>query len=190
MRTTLALLCLLLLSQFSMAGKKSLLDKDGVELFKSDKVYTLVNLHPDEARGLLYSTNYQLPSLLPRCTKVELKKISKKGLVFFVPDRGREYTYKYVPKHSIDSIQIHLRDFFGSKCNPNDVKKMSKADQEGIKQGMPVMGMTKKGVLMAMGRPPKHVNPTLDSDTWTYWRNKLARRVVTFDSKGKVTHIQ
>ncbi|WP_317930841.1 hypothetical protein [Halioxenophilus sp. WMMB6] len=168
----------------------SLLDDKGVDMLKADKVYLLSNLHPDEQNSRLYAVNYQLPALLPMCTEVVITKFNRKKMIFSVPSRGnREYTYLY-HKAAAEPFEDHLKLFFGSSCDDSKVAKMSKKDQEGIKQGRPIVGMTKAGILLAMGHPPKHVNPTLDSTEWMYWRNKFARTAITFDDKGIVVGIR
>ncbi len=180
---------LLVLPNAALA-KKTFTDKYGVNLLKADKVYTSVNLHPDNERGVLYTINYQLPSLMPRCTEVEIIKFNKKRLKFRVAESGREYEFaqhkrtKYMPLNEI------LVDFFASKCGESDLAGLSKKDLEGIKKGVPSVGMTKEGILLAMGRPPIHVNPSLDANEWMYWRNKFGKQAITFDDNGVVTSIR
>lgn len=185
-RTILFLLFTLSLSIQAYAKGPDLVDKNGVDLLKADKVYTLVNLHPDEQNSRLYATNYQLDGLLPLCTEIKIQKLTKKALVFDVPSRSRTYTYLY-HKSAIDPLNEHLKLFFGASCDASKVNKMSKKDQEGIKLGRALPGMTRDGVLLAMGYPPKHVNPVLDVSEWMYWRNKFVKTAVTFDEKGKVS---
>ena len=178
---------LLVAVSVSAHAGRTIIDENGVDLMKAQKVYTLVNLHPDEQNSRLYAVNYQLPGLIPLCTEVKLEKLGRKKLVFTVPDRGfREYTY-YYHKAAAEPFDKHLTLFFGTTCNKNKVAQLSKKDQEGISKGVALPGMTKQGVLYAMGRPPKHVNPTLDTLEWMYWRNKFGRRAVMFDANGIVT---
>ncbi len=180
---------LLLLPNLAYA-KKKLIDEYGVNLFKAEKVYTLTNLHPDQANARLYSTNYQQPGLIPRCTEVKLQKINRKVLIFNVTSFDKEYHYLYAPKSTPEPLAMHLKEVFGRQCDPNSVKKMSKFDQSGILQGAALIGMTKEGVRLAMGRPPKHVTPKLESPVWTYWTNRFRRKVITFNEKGHVSKIQ
>jgi hypothetical protein len=70
------------------------------------------------------------------------------------------------------------------------MKSLGKEDQEGIRSGHPQVGMTRSGVLFAMGRPPVHANPDLNAAEWTYWRNRYGRMIVSFDGDGKVSGIR
>ncbi|GAB1256261.1 hypothetical protein NBRC116494_07630 [Aurantivibrio plasticivorans] len=155
-------------------------------LIGKDNVYLLVNQHPDEGRQRMYTVNYQLPAVLPVCTKVRLTKLKRKYLEFEVPERGdREYRY-YLHKSLPGDFQDHLAEIFGTNCP--DISKMSKKDQEGIKAGRPLVGMTKKGVLIAMGPPPAHVTYSTDLDTWVYWVNRFNKQNVEFKD-GKVSKV-
>ena len=155
------------------------------------KYQTLANLHSDVNRALLYTLNYQLQGgLIPMCEEIEITKIKKKALVFIW--QGREFTMKW-EKHTKGagkSLQDVAQVFFGDKCDADKVKKLSKVDQDGITRGVPIVGMSKQGVLYALGRPPFHANYSTEANNWTYWRNKFARMVITFDEKGKVSSIR
>lgn len=179
---------------FAVSGvahaKKALVDKYGVNLLESDTVYTSVNLHPDNNRALLYTVNYQLASLLPRCTPVEITKLSRKKMKFRLKESNLEYTFAYHKRSTPMPLSEYLSDFFTSKCGDADLAKLSDKDREGVRLGRPLVGMSKDGVLFAMGRPPHHVNPTLEHYEWTYWKNKFARTIVTFDNAGKVSQIR
>jgi hypothetical protein len=148
------------------------------------EVYTLVNLHPDEHRHRLYSVNYQQPGLIPLCTKVMIESVTEKAMVLHVPSTGR--TYDYIFHNSMrDPIGKHLDKFFGTMCNTNRLDTMSEIDRRGISQGRALTGMSKEAVILAIGYPPEHVTPTLESNTWKYWRTRFATQLVSFVD-GKV----
>ena len=151
-------------------------------------VYTLVNLHPDEPRHRLYSVNYQQAGLIPLCSKVKIESVTKKKMTFRVLDGDREY--EYIFHNSLrDPIPKHLDKFFGKTCDPAKVARMSEIDRKGIRQGSALPGMTKAGVILAIGYPPEHATPTLESDSWTYWKNRFGTARVQF-SDGKVTGVK
>ena len=150
-------------------------------------VYTLVNLHPDEQRHRLYSVNYQQSGLIPLCSKVTIESLDTRRMTFRLGDGGPEY--EYIFHNSLrDPIATHLDKVFGKKCETASVEKMSEVDRKGVRAGTVLPGMTKRGVTLAVGYPPEHATPSLDSDVWTYWKNRFGKMKVTF-ANGKVSEI-
>jgi len=155
-----------------------------------DKLQTLSNLHPDMAKRLIYTANYQQDGLIPVCSDVTVKDISGKKMSFEY--QGAEYRVDY-EKHTKNagvSFQDAVKTMFGPSCDKAKMNSLGAADKDGIKSGQPKLGMTKTGILFAMGRPPQHATPSLDSSYWLYWKNRFAKTGIQFDDKGKVTEIK
>ncbi len=160
------------------------------DIKKGDVLQALTNLHPDMAKRLLYTMNYQQPGLIPVCAEITVKSISGKRMVFDY--KGVEFMldYEKFAKQAGISFQQAAQDMFGKSCDQAKIDSLSDLDKEGIKTGTPQVGMTRDGVYFAMGRPPYHANPFLDAREWMYWRNRFARTAVEFDEKGIVTGIR
>jgi hypothetical protein len=176
-------------SAWSGRAAGQLVDGNGVDLMRAQNVFTLTNLHPDEARSRLYAVNFQQPGLIPRCTRVRLTRLKRSELSFVVVERNREYQYLNHDA-AAEPFKDHLLRFFGAACNPADVERLSEIDQRGIRAGQALAGMSRQGVIWAIGYPPHHVNPSLEVGDWTYWRNRFDRFIVQFDDKGIVTGIR
>lgn len=73
---------------------------------------------------------------------------------------------------------------------PVSLDGFSEVDRKGIKSGKVYIGMTKNGVLTALGYPAKHRTPSLESNRWTYWRNRFVTMIVEFDGDGIVIGIK
>jgi hypothetical protein len=162
----------------------------GHEIKKGDKLQALANLHPDMQRHLLYTLNYQLPGLIPVCAEVTVTDVGHKKLSFTY--QGQEFIFEYegfTEKAGV-SFQQAVQNYLGPSCDHAKMKSLGKEDQEGIRAGHPQVGMTRDGVLFAMGRPPVHANADLSVAEWTYWKNRYIRMVVSFDASGKVSGIQ
>ena len=161
------------------------------DIQKGDKVQTIANLHPDMQRKVLYTLNYQLPGLIPVCSEITVVKASRKGAVVQYNGQEFEIAYDGFTKGAGVSFQQALESiYFGKACDKAKMQKLGKADQDGIKSGQPKVGMTRDGVLFAMGRPPFHANPDLTASEWRYWRNRFSQMVITFGDDGKVASIQ
>jgi len=73
---------------------------------------------------------------------------------------------------------------------PVSLKGLTALDKKGVKQGKALVGMTKKGVMTALGYPSPHATPSIDDNIWKYWRNRFRTMDVEFNDKGRVSHIQ
>ncbi len=135
------------------------------------QTYLLTNLHPD-ARGRILSLNYTgAPGaqLLRMCTPVTLDRVAARQIIF--TDQTTRQRYRYTLHRSTRTpIDQHVARYFGTGC-PN-MATMSPEDQSGIQQGQVFQGMTKQGVILALGYPPEHRTPTLEEDVWRYWGNR------------------
>lgn len=158
------------------------------DLKEGDKLQTLSNLRHEKQE--IQSMNYQLPGRLPICSDVTVKKVGKGSITFDAAGTEYEFVLDKHTKGADISLQQAAQTYFGPKCDEAKIKSLSKADQEGIAAGRPAVGMTRQGVLYALGRPPFHANPSLEVSEWMYWRNRFGRMAVSFDEQGKVTNVR
>lgn len=140
-------------------------------------VKTLVNLHPDEEKRVVYSTNYQYNGLIPLCTDVSIDDATDEQVKFTVKETGTQYTYKRT-KHTKEPWKTHLDKIFGTECP--STANLSDVDRQGIKQGEVFEGMSKQGVILALGYPPDHVTPNLNMNHWRYWTGTVSNFTVIF----------
>lgn len=100
---------------------------------------------------------------------------------------GKEINFEFNSRN----MQMEPEDYFDLITSPTPVstKGLSGIDQKGIREGKAYKGMSKDGVRMALGYPAVHRTPSLDGDTWTYWRNRFTNLVVEFKN-GKVARIR
>jgi len=176
-----ALIGLLSMNNVSAMEPKEMVGKE---------VYTLTNLHPDEQNQRLYSTNYQLPGKIKVCTKVKIKKLKKKKMIFTLSESGREYEYLLHRKSTPEGFSENIKLYFGPECPAAEIETLSEIDQEGIKKARAIEGMSRRGIIIAMGYPPKHVTHELDYDEWMYWMNKFNRDAIIFNDDGIVEEIR
>ncbi len=146
--------------------------------------YTMVNLHPDG--GKLSTVNYQRGSLIPLCTRVRIDDQSGKAMRFTTLDDGHEYVY--VHHGSNRDFGENLAKVFGTTCVRDRASGLSALDRQGIREGKALIGMSKDGVILAIGYPPEHKTPSLDGDAWRYWTSRFGQMVVNFQN-GHVVSI-
>ena len=72
---------------------------------------------------------------------------------------------------------------------PVDLKGLTALDKKGVEEGRALVGMTKRGVMTALGYPAAHRTPSLESNLWTYWKDRYRTFRVQFGKNGKVVEI-
>jgi outer membrane protein assembly factor BamE (lipoprotein component of BamABCDE complex) len=153
-----------------------------------DYRYALANVYVLE--GKVSWVNYLKGTVIPVGTKIEVTDVDDDEIEFKNADSGEEYTFEN-EKDTSGMATGKLFDRLFSK-QQGDVKLASLDQKEQKKvRGVEVQqGMTKSAVLMAIGPPPPHQTPSLDSSTWTYWKSRTAKMKVTFDDDDKVKAVE
>ncbi|MCG6971397.1 MAG: outer membrane protein assembly factor BamE, partial [Gammaproteobacteria bacterium] len=131
---------------------------------------------------------FQQPGLIPLCTEVEITKAGSRKVMFKIKDSGMEYKYLN-HKTAGEDLKTNALRYFGKECVKDKVAKLSAKDQEGISQGKALVGMSKQGVIYAIGYPPLGATPSTDATTWKYWFNRFNTFTVTFGADGIVTQV-
>ena len=155
-------------------------------------VYMKVNIHyQDNGKDCKASyANYTNPGpghkILPVNTPVQIKKW-KRGFIIIDTKNGTEILFEYQEPR----MQMSVEDYLGKITSTSkvDLGKLSDKDRKGIEGGMASVGMTKDGVMIALGYPATHKTPSPDSNRWIYWTNRFGTIAVNFDDKGVVTEI-
>lgn len=134
------------------------------------------------------TTNYHVGVLIPINTEVEIIDMNDSAIRVVFPELDRlDIKVRNAQKHTLKPIEeIKNRMFAKTKVNLRGIKPEY---QDNIKAGIVAVGMTKQEVLMAYGYPPAHVTSSLDSDSWTYWKNRFNRVIVEFKA-DKVVNIK
>ena len=159
-------------------------------------LFTRFNLHyynrPSRGQDVLVASyaNYvgDFPGhrFLPPNTAVELGRW-RGGFAVTVLETKEQILFEY---HK-DRMQMDAAAYQSILFSTNQVSyaNLAEVDRKGIEQGKALPGMTKEVVKIALGYPATHRTPSLDADTWVYWRNRFATFSVTFDN-GRVIKIE
>jgi len=131
--------------------------------------------------------NYKTGKMIKAGTEVEDVKISNKFIKFLIPAINKTITFKINRKFqgNLDGDQLFKRTIITDKIDLI-TQRMESDEISSIKAGILTKGMSKEAVLVSFGYPPLHKTPTLDVDTWLYWRNKFGKIKVNFDKSGRV----
>ncbi len=161
-------------------------------IVKLKKVYTKYNIHVmDNGRNLkAHYTNWVGPfkghSIIPLNTKVISKKW-RQGFILERVDTGQNIYFYFNKRDMTMSSSQYINIITSPKKNL--MSKFSNLDKKGIKRGKVYKGMTKKGVLAALGYPARHKTSSLKNRYWIYWQNKWLTRMIKFNKDGKVISV-
>jgi hypothetical protein len=126
-------------------------------------------------------------SFLPYNTKFRVGS-SGSGFRLTAVDTGMRILFEY---KSANMQGMPEKEYLSTIMSPTPVEYegLNAQDQEGIRAGKAIVGMTKQGVMIALGYPAKHRTPSTDSNTWVYWKGRFNMLTVNFGPDGKVASI-
>jgi len=153
--------------------------------------YTQVNIWFEKPKKI-YGTNYHVGAIIPVGTKVKITEIRSSKLYF--TDLKTNIKYRIINKTKHNNIT--MTDLLNKWFSKTDImaaggkfSKFSEKEQKAIRIGIVENGMSKDAVLMAYGYPPTIRTTSLESDRWTYWRNRWITQVANF-TDNKVSNFR
>ena len=125
--------------------------------------------------------------IIPVNTPVEFGRYRRGFTIKNLNDESLVY-FEYNSKNMGMSAEQYISLITSSK--KVDLNELSEIDQKGINGGKALVGMSKKGIRIALGYPAAHRTPSLGNNSWVYWRNRFRTKVIEFDTEGKAKKIR
>ena len=200
MKRTVAVFAVILCSFFTCivrAEAKGVLPADAAALLdmEGQSYFLAHNLHGDKARRKVYSTNYQLSGgLIFWGSEVKIIKIQRNYLSFRDMKTGLVWNYWFSgrTRRSV-SLKEHFRRVFVKDIEVlrRKVAGVSELDRDGIYEGRALVGMSRAGVLVAIGYPPEFANSKdiMQVRDWHYWVSRFDKITISFNRQGVVARI-
>jgi len=162
-------------------------------------VYTKYNIHVQDKLTRngehVYNAsyaNYTNPGaghvIIPAGSEITILKKKSKEFRFRVEKDDKIVDFEFHEPRMGMSVDQYLEEITSPK--PVSWDRLSKIDKKGIAKGKALVGMTRDGVMAALGYPATHRTPSLDTPTWVYWTNRFGTIAVNFDAQGKVESIK
>lgn len=124
--------------------------------------------------------------ILPVNTQIEIGRFRSGFSIIALPTKNEIY-FEYNEKNMRMTAEQYLALI--TSPTPVQLDAFSEQDRKGISEGRAYVGMSKNGVMTALGYPAAHRTPSLGANTWVYWKNRFKTFVVQFDNKGLVTSV-
>ena len=157
-------------------------------------LYLKYNVHTqvDRANVLKGSyANYTNPGdghvIIPAGTEINITRQTRRGFFFTHDFSAQEAFIEYHQGNMGMDMDAYI-DLITS-TSPVNLSRFSDVDQRGIKEGRAIVGMTREGIMTALGYPAAHRTPDLDASRWIYWQNRFRTLAVDFDADGRVSSI-
>lgn len=158
---------------------------------KGEIRYTKYNIHSqskDGKKAKASYANYTRPGvghvLIPPGTQITITRKTRKSFTFKYEDDTKKVVYEFHKPRMGMSLEEYLDKI--TSAEPISLAGLSELDREGVAAGKALVGMSREGVMTALGYPATHRTPSLDAMTWTYWTNRFKTIAVDFDDAGKV----
>ena len=140
-----------------------------------------------------YKGSFQM---IPAGTQVRKPKVVKikddftgnymKVIRFKTVNSGKVYKIFFTKRyHPGKTIHNYLRYMFTTKNFEELTAGLSDNEINAIKRGVILDGMSKEAVFICYGPPPENATPSLDSRTWTYWKNKKNKQRISFNRNNR-----
>lgn len=153
-----------------------------------DYWYATANFHHTE--GIVSWVNYQKGPIIPFNAKVEILDKGSSEVEFKVVETGKTYSFENDDDKSGYSTWELFQKFFSKNDQKSKLAELTKKERRRVLGAEIKRGMSKDAVRMAIGPPPPHKTPSLNSSTWTYWNGRVDTMSVKFDDDDKVQKIE
>jgi len=157
--------------------------------------YTKYNIHTQSKDAKISKASYanytnpgQGHEIVPAGSEILITDKSRKSFTFTYNNGSKKVIYEFHKKRMGMSLDEYLDKI--TSAEPTSHTGLSKEDKKGIAEGKAYKGMSREGVLVALGYPATHRTPSLDSTSWTYWTNRFGTIVVVFDTQGLVSEVR
>lgn len=133
------------------------------------KIYTRCNIwfsNPEEISCL----NYQEGRILPIGSEVVPVSATEREIVFTAD--GVEYTINFDPDDMMIPVETYIKRIFTLMPPDELLKDVSPENQQRIKAGSVVPGMSRDEVIFAFGYPAPGRTPNLSNSSYLYYQSK------------------
>ena len=148
-------------------------------------LYTTYNIWYEKPERI-YCVNYPRGAMIPAGTAVSSAQV--RGREIFFTANGTSYRLDFNPRfHPGVSSQEFLSRMVTTKTFDELTEDLRPEEVEAIEEGVLVVDMSKKAVILSRGFPCEHRTPSTDSNQWIYWENRFMTKEVNFDENGRTT---
>jgi len=147
--------------------------------FDGQTRYLCCNLHYEKTS--ITDVNYQQGTLVPLGARATITTVRGNAVTFETPGFPPLTIVLKYGRRAL-AMDTFVNRLFVEADPKAKLRNVPRKTRDLIEAGQVEKGMTRDQVLMALGYPPAHRTPSLESPQWTYWQNRWRTFLVDFDS--------
>ena len=144
--------------------------------------YTCCNFHYD--RDWISDANWRYLPMIPAGAKIKVLDYGFNRASVEIDGKPMRIGHDYGRRE--ESLQQFVQKLVVKSDPKGRIAKYPEKVRAAVKEGKVVPGMTREQVIIAVGYPPTHRTPSLDSSVWNLWASRTGRYEVHFNGKGTV----
>ena len=147
--------------------------------------YTCCNLHYD--KEWISDANWLHAPMIPAGARIKvLSYESSRRANVEVDGKPLRVSMDYGKEEPVEAFISKLVVKVSPKAK---IDRYPEPVRAAIYSGKVIPGMTREQVLIAVGYPPTHKTPSLDSSVWQHWQSRAGRFEIRWDEHGKVREV-
>ena len=144
--------------------------------------YTCCNFHHD--RDWISDANWRYLPMIPAGAKIKVIDYGMNRASVEIDGKPMRIGQDYGRRE--ESLQQFIQKLVVKTDPKARIAKYPEKVRSAIRDGKVILGMTREQVIIAVGYPPTHRTPSLDSSVWNLWASRTGRYEVHFNGKGNV----
>jgi hypothetical protein len=146
--------------------------------------YTCCNLHYEN--DWISDANWSAMPMIPAGASIKVVDYGRYRANVEIDGRKMRLGLDYGRQQSVEAWAGKL--VVSADPRPR-IAAMPPPVRDAIRAGKVALGMSKDEVIVALGYPPTHATPSLDSPQWKYWHSGFGSFLVVWDNAGRVKDV-
>ena len=144
--------------------------------------YTCCNFHHD--RDWISDANWRTLPMIPAGARIKVLDYGSNRASVEIDGKPMRIGHDYGRRE--ESLQQFIQKLVVKNDPKARIAKYPEKTRSAIREGRVIPGMTREQVIIAVGYPPTHRTPSLESSVWNLWATRTGRYEVHFNGKGTV----
>jgi hypothetical protein len=144
--------------------------------------YTCCNFHHE--KDWISDANWRYLPMIPAGAKIKVLDYGSNRASVEIDGKPFRIGQDYGRRE--ESLQSFIQKLVVKNDPKARIAKYPEKIRAAVRDGRVIPGMTREQVIIAVGYPPTHRTPSLESSVWNLWGSRSGRYEVHFNGRGTV----